>query len=193
MEGDNGSHVANAGLGDALQPDAAAAIAELRQRGWQVEILSGDHPVVVAAVGRQLGVAPESCHGGVSPEGKLAYVEQAAARGPVVMVGDGVNGAAALAAATTGVAVHGGAEASLAAADVYMTEAGVRGVVRLIAGARRTVLVIRRNLVVSLVYNAAGVALAMAGLLNPLVAAILMPASSLTVISLSYRSRTFGA
>ena len=189
----DGRHVANAGLGDALQPDAAAAIAELRQRGWQVEILSGDHPVVVAAVGRQLGVAPESCHGGVSPEGKLAYVEQAAARGPVVMVGDGVNDAAALAAATTGVAVHGGAEASLAAADVYMTEAGVRGVVRLIAGARRTVLVIRRNLVVSLVYNAAGVALAMAGLLNPLVAAILMPASSLTVISLSYRSRTFGA
>jgi len=187
----DGRHLATAGLGDAIHPGAAGALAELRARGWRVGILSGDHEEVVAAVGRQLGIPLEHCHGGVSPEGKVAVVEEERARSPVLMVGDGVNDAAALAAATTGVAVHGGAEASLAAADVYMTEEGVQGVVHLLDGARRTVRVIRRNLAVSLAYNGLGVALAMAGLLNPLVAAILMPASSLTVISLSYRSRTF--
>ena len=189
----DGRHVATAGLGDAVQPDAAEAVAGLRARGWRVGLLSGDHPEVVAAVGEQLGLAPADCRGGVAPEGKVAVVEEAAAAGTVLMVGDGVNDAAALAAATIGVSVHGGAEASLAAADVSMTEEGVQGIVRLVDGARRTVRVIRRNLLVSLAYNALGVGLAMAGLLNPLVAAILMPASSLTVISLSYRSRSFGA
>lgn len=188
-----GRWLALAGLGDELRPDAAAAIAALCARGWRVGLLSGDHPRVVAAVGDQLGLDPALCRGGVDPEGKVAAVKAAAARGPVLMAGDGVNDAAALAAATIGVAVHGGAEASLAAADVSLTREGVSGLVALIDGAARTVRVIRRNLLVSLAYNAIGVSLAMSGLLNPLVAAILMPASSLTVISLSYRARTFAA
>ncbi|RMH02775.1 MAG: cation-translocating P-type ATPase, partial [Planctomycetota bacterium] len=153
--------------------------------------LSGDDPQVVTAVAARLGIAAADCRGGAGPEEKLSEVERAAAAGPVMMVGDGVNDAAALAAATIGVAVHGGAEASLAAADVSMTREGVGGLVTLVDGAARTLRVIRRNLLVSLVYNALGVGLAMAGLLNPLLAAILMPASSLTVISLSWRSRTF--
>lgn len=93
--------------------------------------------------------------------------------------------------AFAGVAVHGGAEAALATADVFATRPGVAPVADLLDGACRTVRVVRRNLVFSLAYNAAGVALAMAGWLNPLVAAVLMPLSSLTVVVSSYRARTF--
>lgn len=179
------------GIGDPIKSDAHAAIHRLRRAGWDVGILSGDHPAAVAAVARELGMESSMCHGAVSPEEKLAFVKQALAHGPVMMVGDGVNDAAALAAASVGVAVKGGAEASFAAADVYLDRPGLTPLAELVEGSRRTFGVIRRNIIVSLLYNALGVSLAMAGLLNPLIAAIIMPISSLTVIVLSYRSRTF--
>jgi Cu2+-exporting ATPase len=186
-----GQVVAQLAFGDPIRPDAASAIAQLRRLGCQVGILSGDDPAVVAAVAKQLGLYAEDCEGGATPERKLAVVEAAAKAGPVVMVGDGVNDAAALAAATVGVSVHGGAEASLQAADVFLTSPGVSAVVELLVGARRTVHVIKRNILFSLLYNAVGIVLAMLGLLSPLIAAILMPISSLTVVSSSFRSRTF--
>ncbi len=187
----DGRGLAAAGFGDALRADAREALERVRALGWHVGILSGDHPGVVAALGRRLGLDPGECLGGMAPEDKLAAVADGAAGGPVVMVGDGVNDAAALAAASVGIAVHGGAEAALAAADVFVTRPGVVRIVELCEGARRGLRVVRRNLVFSLVYNTVGVALAMSGLLNPLVAAILMPLSSLTVIVSSYRARTF--
>jgi len=186
-----------AALGDPLQPDAVAAVATLQAQGWQLEILSGDHPEVVAAVGRALGLAPDVCRGGLSPEAKLDAVREAVAQAPrealqpVVMVGDGWNDAAALAAADVGIAVHGSAEASLAAADIFVARPGVGRLVSLTEGAQRTLAIIRRNLAVSLAYNALGVSLAMAGVLNPLLAAVLMPVSSLTVVSLAWRGRSF--
>ncbi|HRP63172.1 MAG TPA: cation-translocating P-type ATPase, partial [Phycisphaerales bacterium] len=179
------------GIGDPIKSDAHAAIRRLRCAGWNVGILSGDHPAVVAAVARELGMDSSMCHGAVSPEEKLAFVKQSLMHGPVMMVGDGVNDAAALAAASVGVAVKGGAEASFAAADVYLDRPGLTPLAELVEGSRRTFGVIRRNIAVSLLYNVLGVSLAVAGLLNPLIAAIIMPISSLTVIVLSYRSRTF--
>ncbi len=108
-----------------------------------------------------------------------------------MMVGDGVNDAAAMARATVGVAVRGGAEASLAVADVYLSRPGLSALDELMEGSERTLRVIRRNVAMSLVYNVAGAALAMGGWINPLLAAILMPASSITVVLASWRSRTF--
>jgi P-type Cu2+ transporter len=190
--------LAMAGIGDALQPDAPRVIKELQQVGWDLRVMSGDHPQVVAAVAEKLGLDPQRCQGGLTPEQKLAAVqhlrEQQSAQShalPVLMVGDGWNDAAALAAADVGIAVHGSAEASLAAADVFLSTPGLGGVAGLLQGAKRTVKVIRRNLAVSLAYNAIGVALAMTGVLNPLLAAVLMPVSSLTVVSVAWRSRTF--
>ncbi|MHB1224377.1 MAG: HAD-IC family P-type ATPase [Gemmatimonadaceae bacterium] len=148
-------------------------------------------PRLLALAGRRLGIPPCDCLGGASPEEKLRVVRETARGGRVVMVGDGVNDAAAIAAASVGIAVHGGAEASLATADVYLTTAGLSPLVRLVEGAGRTRHVIRRNIVFSLAYNLAAAALAIAGLLDPLVAAILMPASSLTVVLASWRSTTF--
>lgn len=186
-----GRVVAAAGLGDPVREDAKESVARLRGLGWNVGVLSGDHPEIVAAVGRELALPAGAVRGGVAPEEKLAAVLSAARLGPVVMVGDGVNDAAALAAATVGIAVHGGAEASLAAADVYLTRPGLAPIVELVEASRRTIGVVRRNFAAALFYNALAATLAVTGWISPLVAAILMPASSLTVLTMSFRARTF--
>lgn len=184
----DGAVEAGAAFGDPLRAEAARAVEWLRAQGHQVGILSGDHPAVVAAVGRRLGLPLEDCRGGLSPEDKLAAVEASRREGPVVMVGDGVNDAAALAAASVGVGVHGGAEATLATADVFLSAPGLAPLVALLQGARSTLATVRRNLALSLLYNAVAVGLALLGLLTPLVAAVLMPLSSLSVIGSSSRA-----
>lgn len=184
--------IAVAALGDPIREDAAQALEQLRRMGWKVRILSGDHPSVVRAVAEQLDVAPQDAVGGATPEDKVQYVEQAARQGPTVMVGDGVNDAAALSAATVGIAVHGGAEASLAAADVYLSRNGLIPVVEVIQAARNTLHAIRRCLIASLCYNGLAASLAIIGWIGPLTAALLMPISSFTVLTLAFTSRTFG-
>jgi len=178
--------VAVAGIGDPLRADTPASLAAIRSRGWRTEILSGDHPEVVQAVLREVGLEPTSGRGAATPEDKLEVVRSAAAIGPVAMVGDGVNDAAALAAATVGIGVHGGAEAALATADVFLGRPGLSPI-----GSRRTLGVIRRNLVFSLLYNVVAISLAMTGHMSPLVAAVLMPLSSMTVVLSSYKAKTF--
>lgn len=182
-----GRVVAAAGLADRLRSEARASVEALTAQGFEVHILSGDHPAVVNSVGRALGLPPERCHGAQSPEDKLARVQASKATQDVVMVGDGVNDAAALAAATVGVAVHGGAETCFAAADVFLQRPGVHTLTALVQGARRTTRTIRYNIIFSLIYNMLGAGLAMTGLLNPLFAAVLMPISSLVVVTNSFR------
>lgn len=179
------------GLGDPLRDDARGAIHALRALGYEPSILSGDHPGAVSSVARALDVPSDRARGGVSPEGKVDAVRAEKERGAVVMVGDGVNDAAALASADVGVAVHGGAEAAFAVADVFVTRPGLNRLVELVVGSRRTMRVVKRNLMFSLVYNLVAVVLAMTGFINPLLAAILMPLSSLTVIASSALSRSF--
>jgi Cu2+-exporting ATPase len=184
-----------AGLGDAVRKDARPTVDALRARGNRVLVLSGDHPDVVARVAASLGIAAEDARGGLTPEAKRDFVARLTSepgrQGAVVMVGDGVNDAAALALADVGVAVHGGAGASVVAADVVLTREGVAPLLDLVKGARALFGVIARNLVLSLAYNAAGAGLAVLGLVGPLLAALLMPASSLTVTLSSAFSRTF--
>jgi Cu2+-exporting ATPase len=185
----DGAVIAAAALGDPVRPDTPATLDRIRRMGWRLEVLSGDHPGTVRSVMARIGL--DHGRGGAGPEEKADIVREAATHSPAVMVGDGINDAAALAAATVGVGVHGGAEAALAAADVYLSEPGLSPVVRLLGGARRTLRVIRRNLGFSLAYNAVAVTLAMTGHMHPLIAAILMPLSSITVVVSSYKARTF--
>jgi P-type Cu2+ transporter len=180
-----------AGFGDALRPDAGRAVEALRRLGWRIGMVSGDHPRVVQHVAKELGLSPDDTHGGVMPEKKVELVRRYSEGGPVVMVGDGVNDAAALAAATVGIAVHGGAEASLAAADIYLSRPGLSPIIGLNRASRQVIRGIRRGMVVSLAYNTLGVSLAAAGVINPLIAAVLMPVSSLTVLALAVGNRAF--
>jgi Cu2+-exporting ATPase len=184
-----------AGIGDALRPDAARTVAVLRGRGIRVRILSGDHPAVVARVGAQLGLPADDVLGGLTPEAKRDMVAGLGVRdgrgGAVGMVGAGVNDAAALALADVGIAVHGGTGATIAAADIVLTREGVTPLLEILDGARRLRGVVRRNLGFSVGYNAVASVLALGGFVGPLLAAILMPISSLTVVLSSAFTRTF--
>ena len=187
----DGSIAAVIGVGSRLRADAKSTIASLRARGFKPVILSGDDANTVAAVGSELGLTAADCRGELTPEDKLNIVQQTLQTRPAFMVGDGINDAAALSAATVGIAVHGGAEASLVAADAYLGRAGIGVFVELLTGARRTLAVIRRCLVVSLGYNVVAAALAMTGAINALTAAILMPLASFTVLGIALGSKTF--
>jgi Cu2+-exporting ATPase len=189
----DGNLAAVAGVGGGIRPDAKDTLRAFQRRGLRVEILSGDEPGTVLAVGRALGLAPEHCHGGLSPEDKVKAVEHAKRDALVFMVGDGVNDAAALAAATVGIAVQGGAEVSLATADVYLGRPGVSALVELFTGATRTLSVIRRCLLVSLGYNVIAACLAVTGVVNALQAAILMPVASFTVLGMALWMQTFAS
>ncbi|HEX9564831.1 MAG TPA: cation-translocating P-type ATPase, partial [Gemmatimonadaceae bacterium] len=189
----DGALVARAWLGDAVREDSRQAIASLVAAGWDVGILSGDAQSVADDVAAQVGIPGSKAIGGASPESKLAAVAEARRGSRVVMVGDGINDAAAIAAASVGIGVHGGAEASLAVADVYLTRPGLSAVVELAESAARTMRVIRRGIAFSLAYNVVGVGLAVFGLISPLIAAVMMPASSLTVLLGAWRGRTFEA
>ncbi len=184
-----------AGVGDPIRPDARKTLDALRARGIRVRILSGDHPAVVARVAAELGVPAEDARGGLDPEAKrdavAALTEEKGRARAIVMVGDGVNDAAALALADVGVAVLGGTGASIAAADVVLTREGVAPLLDVLDGSQRLRGVIRRNLGFSFVYNVAASTAVVLGFVGPLLAAVLMPVSSLTVVLSSAVSRTF--
>ncbi|MEM8670619.1 MAG: heavy metal translocating P-type ATPase [Planctomycetota bacterium] len=176
------------GVSDPIRGEAKSIIQWLQDSGWSVGILSGDHPAAVARVARSLSIEDSAARGGLLPQEKLDAIRAATGDQPVIMVGDGVNDAAALAAADVGVAIRGGASASLAAAPVVIDGGSLKGVKSLVEGARQTRRTIGRNFAISISYNVVAVGLAIAGWINPLVAAALMPASSLTVLGLTLAS-----
>ena len=188
----DGRMAAALAFGDRIRPDSRALIQRLRDDGKAVYLLSGDHPTVADAVARQLDLAPDHAQGHVAPEAKQAFVDRLQREGrTVVMIGDGVNDAAALQTADVGVAVEGGSTASLVAADVFLTRDGLRPVADLFDGAHHVMRVIRRNLGFSLSYNLLGALAAMSGWVGPLVAAIAMPISSLVVVTASILQGSF--
>jgi P-type Cu2+ transporter len=186
--GVDGNVVNLMGLRDALKPDCRATLHRLLAEGHQVGILSGDQPRAVDRLVESLGIRPKVALGGLRPEDKVAVIRAAQERGPVVMIGDGVNDAAALQAADIGIGVAGGAEASLASADIYFEAPGLHPVLEVVEGARRSYQVIRQNIGFSLAYNAVAIGFAMAGWVSPLVAALIMPISSFVVLT---RAATF--
>jgi Cu2+-exporting ATPase len=181
-----------AAFGDTVRPEARSNLQRLARLGFRFHVLSGDHQSVVDRVALELGVRIEDARGGQTPEAKLERIAELRRSGQrVIMVGDGVNDAAAMAAATVGIAVHGGAETCLRAADVFATRGGLAPIFEAVQGSRRTLSAIRRGIAISLTYNLVGIGLAVLGILSPLLAAIMMPLSSISVVSLAVRSKSF--
>lgn len=166
-------------LRDVVRPDAAATIAALRKLA-EVRVVSGDHPDVARRVAREVGV--DDVAAGVGPDGKRRLVAALEAGGRrVLFAGDGLNDGPALAAAHVGVAMGSGAASSVLVADAVVARHALAPVVAAIRAGRATRRVIRGNLARSLAYNAVAVLAAALGLVNPLVAAVLMPLSSAMV------------
>ena len=176
-------------LGDSINSAAAGSIGQLQALGLSVEMLSGDRQDVVDAVARKLLIPQALAHGELLPEEKLRRVTSQSKRS--LMVGDGINDAPSLRAAYVGVAVSGGAEVSLQEADVYCAKGGFSDVPRVIRGAQRTFARLRLSLVVSLLYNSVAGVLAIAGEISPLLAAVIMPISSLTAIGIVMWGREY--
>lgn len=184
--------------GDTLRPGAIETVDQLKQAGWKVGLLSGDHPAIVQSVAEELGISPEDALGGLQPEEKLEHIQNASKTSchsseTTVFVGDGINDAAALAAADVGIAVQGAAEVSLQAALISLAGEQITSLPQLIEASRKTVSSIYRLLILSVAYNLLAVTAACMGYIGPLTAAILMPLSSLGVILMAVFTPTFGS
>ncbi|QHC56893.1 heavy metal translocating P-type ATPase [Rathayibacter tanaceti] len=177
-------------LRDEPRPEAARAVRALRERGLRVLMLTGDNPRAAGAVASAVGI--DEVISEVLPEEKLAVVERLRAEGRrVAFVGDGVNDAAALAAAEVGIAMGAGSDAAIEAGDITLVGDDLGRVPDALRLGRRTLGVIRGNLFWAFAYNVAAIPLAMAGLLGPLVAGAAMAFSSVFVVLNSLRLRSF--
>jgi P-type E1-E2 ATPase len=179
------------GVADPLRPDSPQGIARLRGLGLEAVLATGDTRAAAAAAGRAAGIG--TVHAGLLPHDKAALVERLRSeRGPVAMIGDGINDAPALAAADIGIAVATGTGAAMAAADITLVHGGVGAVADAVLLARATRRIIRQNLGWAFGYNLVLVPLAATGILPPVLAAVAMATSSVTVVGNALRLRRFG-
>lgn len=169
------------GVADQLRPDALSMINDLQQQGIAITVLSGDKHSVVAAITAELDDIQRQAE--VLPKDKADVVRALQKQGAIVaMVGDGVNDAPALIQADVGIALASGTDVSIESADIVLSHNELRKVTEARVLASRTLSTIRQNIVLSISYNIIMVPLAMMGLVNPLIAAVTMPISSLLVI-----------
>ncbi|MCZ0961623.1 heavy metal translocating P-type ATPase [Paracoccus benzoatiresistens] len=173
---------------DELRPGAEDCVAMLRKAGLRVVLISGDRPAAVADLAARLGI--DDFHAGVDPRGKEAMVADLAARGArVLMVGDGLNDTAALARAHASISPASALDAARVASDMVLTGSDLAPVADAVATARRATRRIRQNFAISITYNIVAVPLAVAGMVTPLIAALAMSLSSITVTLNALRLR----
>ncbi|HEX9108278.1 MAG TPA: cation-translocating P-type ATPase, partial [Longimicrobiales bacterium] len=168
-------------LADAMRPDAASTVAALKAEGVDLALLTGDHAEAAERIAGRAGIGQVAAR--VDPVGKAAWVEARQRQGRrVLFAGDGLNDGPALAAADVGIAMATGAASSLLVADGVVTTGAVSAIVAGRRAARAARTMIRLTQRISIAYNVLAVGAAAAGWVNPLVAAVLMPLSSATVI-----------
>lgn len=179
-------------VADTPKPEAAETMAQLRELGMEPILLTGDAPQVAQAVASQVGISAENVYAGVTPEGKSQVVRQLQEAGHrVAMVGDGVNDAPALALAELGIAMGSGTDVAAEAADIVLTRSDVASVVTALRLSRATLRTIKSNLFWAFAYNSVAIPVAVAGLLNPMIAGAAMAFSSVFVVLNSMRLTAF--
>ena len=179
-------------VADTPKPEAAETMAQLRELGLEPILLTGDAPQVAQAVASKVGISADNVYAGVTPEGKSQVVRQLQEAGHrVAMVGDGVNDAPALALAELGIAMGSGTDVAAEAADIVLTRSDVASVVTALRLSRATLRTIKSNLFWAFAYNSAAIPVAVAGLLNPMIAAAAMAFSSVFVVLNSMRLTAF--
>jgi P-type Cu2+ transporter len=172
----------------ALRPDAAAVVEALRKRGLDLIVLSGDRPAAVAPVAKKLGI--QNWQAGLKPAEKIARIEDLKVRGHrVLMVGDGLNDAPALAAAHVSISPITAAHLTQAHADALFLGDKLKPVLQAVAISQRARRLMKENLALAVIYNLFAVPLAIAGLVTPLIAAVAMSGSSLLVTLNALRAR----
>jgi P-type Cu+ transporter len=179
-------------LADTVKPGAPRAVDELRGLGLRPLLLTGDNPRAAGAVAASVGIDVQDVIAGVMPAGKADVVTRLQREGRrVAMVGDGVNDAAALAAADLGLAMGTGTDVAIEAGDVTLLRGEILAVPQAVRLSRATLRTIRQNLGWAFGYNLAALPLAGFGLLNPIIAGLAMALSSVAVVTNSLRLRRF--
>ncbi len=177
-------------VSDTLKPTSADAIRQFRELGLTPMLLTGDNERTARAVGAELGI--DRVIADVLPSDKVEIIRTLQAEGRVVaMVGDGVNDAAALAQSDLGIAMGTGTDVAIEASDLTLVRGDLRAAADAIRLSRRTLATIKGNLFWAFAYNVAALPLAVAGVLNPLIAGAAMALSSVFVVSNSLRLRRF--
>ena len=182
----DGTRAGRLELASRTRPGVSVVMGRLRRMGLRTALLSGDARERTEGLAASLGL--NEARGEMTPADKAAWMARRAMSGPpVAFVGDGLNDAAALAVADVGLAMSGGVDLALEAADGAVTRPGLEPVAAGVVLGRRLRRVLAANITISVLYNVAAVGAAAAGLVSPLVAVLLMPVSSLVVVT--YASR----